>query len=205
MAAWASLGPTPVALCSSSKQAFSSSSPNPYSVSESSRTTRLVESRAASPRRRPDSVAGVQWTSSPTPPTSTTAASRVMLSTRPATLAIIGRPARASILARAASILAWAPPRQTWQMASASASAASAGLGGASSRSSRVTMAATCALSARPLPETAALTSLGVCSMTGMPNRAAHTIATAPAWAVPMTVRTLCWLNTRSTATASGW
>ena len=24
------------------------------------------------------------------------------------------------------------------------------------------------------------------------------------AWAVPMTVRTLCWLNTRSTATASG-
>ncbi len=29
-------------------------------------------------------------------------------------------------------------------------------------------------------------------------------MATAPAWAVPITVRTLCWLNTRSTATASG-
>ena len=27
----------------------------------------------------------------------------------------------------------------------------------------------------------------------------------AAAWAVPITVRTLCWLNTRSTATSSGW
>jgi hypothetical protein len=48
-----------------------------------------------------------------------------------------------------------------WQMASARASAASAGLGGALSRSRRVTMAPTWALSARPLPVTAALTSLG--------------------------------------------
>ena len=62
----------------------------------------------------------------------------------------------------------------------------------------------TWALPARPLPVTAALTSLGVCSATGRPRRAEHTIATAPAWAVPITVRRLCWLKTRSTATASG-
>ena len=68
-----------------------------------------------------------------------------------------------------------------------------------------MTIAVTWALSARPLPVTAALTSLGVCSATGRPRRAAQTIATAPACAVPITVRTLCWLNTRSTATASGW
>ncbi len=65
-------------------------------------------------------------------------------------------------------------------------------------------MAPTWALSARPLPVTAALTSLGVWSATGSPRRAAQSMATALAWAVPMTVRTLCWLNTRSTATASG-
>ena len=97
------------------------------------------------------------------------------------------------------------PPRQTWQIASASASAASAGRGGAGSRSTRVTIAVTCALSARPLPLTAAFTSLGVCRATGSPARAAHVIATAAACAVPITVRTLCWANTRSTATASGW
>ena len=56
----------------------------------------------------------------------------------------------------------------------------------------------------RGLPVTAALTSLGVCIATGRSRRAAASIATALAWAVPMTVRTLCWLNTRSTATASG-
>lgn len=89
-------------------------------------------------------------------------------------------------------------------MARASASAASAGFGGASSRSSRVTMAPTWALSARPLPVTAALTSLGVCRATGMPRRDAQSMATALAWAVPITVRTLCWANTRSTATYSG-
>src|SRR6516225_334680 len=89
-------------------------------------------------------------------------------------------------------------------MARASASAVSAGRGGSSIRSNRITMAVTWALSARPLPVTAAFTSLGVCSATGRPRRAAHTMATAPAWAVPITVRTLCWLNTRSTATASG-
>ena len=69
----------------------------------------------------------------------------------------------------------------------------------------RVTIAVTWALSARPLPVTAALTSLGVWSATGMPRRAATTMAMPDAWAVPITVRTLCWANTRSTATASGW
>ncbi len=39
-------------------------------------------------------------------------------------------------------------------------------------------MAATCALSARPDPVTAALTSLGVCRATGMPRRAAASTAT---------------------------
>ena len=48
--------------------------------------------------------------------------------------------------------------------------------GGSASRSSRITMAVTWALSARPLPVTAALTSLGVCSATGRPRprRAQH-------------------------------
>ena len=65
-------------------------------------------------------------------------------------------------------------------------------------------MVATCALSARPEPVTAALTSLGVCSATGTPARAAASTASAAACAVPITVRTLCWLKTRSTATTSG-
>src|SRR6478735_3651872 len=51
----------------------------------------------------------------------------------------------------------------------------------------------------------AALTSLGVCSATGRPFSAAFTTAIPLAWAVPMTVRRLCWAKTRSTATASGW
>ena len=67
-----------------------------------------------------------------------------------------------------------------------------------------MTIAATCALSAVPEPVTAALTSLGVCSATGMPARVAATIASPATCAVPMTVRTLCWLKTRSTATTSG-
>src|SRR4029079_14966954 len=98
-----------------------------------------------------------------------------------ALLTFLALPAAAS----AASIRAWAPPRQMWVMASASASAASAGFGTASSRRIRVTIAPTWALSARPLPDTAALTSLGVCSAMGSPRRAAHTIAMPLAWAVP--------------------
>jgi len=67
-----------------------------------------------------------------------------------------------------------------------------------------MTIDSTCPLTATPLPVTAALTSLGVCVATGSPRRAAATITTAAACAVPITVRTLCWLKTRSTATASG-
>ena len=69
----------------------------------------------------------------------------------------------------------------------------------------RVTIVVTWALSARPLPVTAALTSLGVCMARGRPRSAAASIATAEAWAVPMTLRRLAWANTRSTAIASGW
>jgi hypothetical protein len=90
---------------------------------------------------------------------------------------------------------AWLVLRQ-WQTASPSASAASAGSLDRVRRGST----ATCALSARLLPVTSFIR-LGVCSATGRPRRAAQTMATH--WpAVPMTVRTLCWLNTRSTATA---
>ena len=69
----------------------------------------------------------------------------------------------------------------------------------------RVTIAPTCALSARPLPDTAALTSLGVCRAIGSPRRAAATRAMPLAWAVPMIVLESDRANTRSTATASGW
>ena len=68
----------------------------------------------------------------------------------------------------------------------------------------RATIAPTWALSARPLPDTAALTSLGVCSATGRPRRAAQTRAIPLAWAVPITVLTSERAKTRSTATASG-
>ena len=62
------------------------------------------------------------------------------------------------------------PPRQMWQIR-ASASAASAGFGASVRQSNLVTIGVTWALSARPLPVTDALTSLGVCSTTGMPVR----------------------------------
>src|SRR5690606_40090553 len=62
-------------------------------------------------------------------------------------------------------------------------------------RSSRVTIAVTWALSAWPDPVTAALPSLGVYVVTGRPARAPARTATAPACAVPITVRTLCWLK----------
>ena len=68
-----------------------------------------------------------------------------------------------------------------------------------------MTIAVTCALSARPLPVTAALTSVGVCRCTGMPRDAAASMATADACAVPMTLATLTSAKTRSMATASGW
>src|SRR5205085_2555355 len=110
------------------------------------------------------------------------------------------RAAPAAWAATAAWIRLVAGPRQMWQIASASASAASAGLGTASSRSNRATIDPTCALSARPLPVTAALTSLGVCMVTGMPRAAAATSASPLTCAVPITVFTLAWEKTRSTA-----
>ena len=67
-----------------------------------------------------------------------------------------------------------------------------------------MTIAPTWALSARPLPETAAFTSLGVYVATGSPRRAAATSAIPLAWAVPMMVLESDRAKTRSTATASG-
>jgi hypothetical protein len=59
-------------------------------------------------------------------------------------------------------------------------------------------------LPATPLPVTAALTSLGVWKCTSMPRRAAARAITPPACAVPITVDTFCWENTRSIAMTSG-
>ena len=92
--------------------------------------------------RSPASVPGVHCTASPTPPTSTTAASGASAATRPATKAIIGRPPRRCCGRRPRP--AGPGPRRARRGRSPapSASAASAGLGVASSRSSRVTIAA---------------------------------------------------------------
>ena len=100
---------------------------------------------------------------------------------------------------------ACAPPRQMWQIASASASAASAGLGrrvepqqpghhrgdlrlvgAAAAGDRRLDLAGRVQRDRQPAPG------------------GATACATPLAWAVPITVRTLCWLKTRSTATASG-
>ena len=67
-----------------------------------------------------------------------------------------------------------------------------------------MTIAVTCALPAPPLPVTAALTSLGVWKCTSMPRLAAASAITPPACAVPITVDTFCWENTRSIAITSG-
>ncbi len=91
----ASFGPTPFAVCSSSNRARSSSSAKPYSVSESSRTTSEVASRAVSPSRSRASVPGEHETERPTPPTSTTAPSGPSAATVPLTLAITAPPSRA--------------------------------------------------------------------------------------------------------------
>src|SRR4051794_31280126 len=88
--AWANLGPTPLTDCSTSNTARSSALPKPNSVSESSRTTRLVASSTVIPGRSEARVAGVHCTASPTPPTSTTALSPLTAATRPLTLAITG-------------------------------------------------------------------------------------------------------------------
>ena len=69
----ASLAPTPLALIRVRKLSLSSVSAKPNSVSESSRTTISVWTRASSPTLRPDSVVGVAWILMPTPPVSMTA------------------------------------------------------------------------------------------------------------------------------------
>src|SRR6185369_11605783 len=107
-------------------------------------------------------------------------------------------------MASAAAIRAIIGARQQWQMARASASAASAGVGLVCSARILVTIAVTCALSALPLPVTAALTSLGVWKCTSMSRLAAANAITPPACAVPITVDTFCWANTRSIAMTSG-
>ena len=72
-AAWASLGPTPVAVSSSSKNSRSSAEANPYRVSESSRTISEVARVARCPTRRLATVFGLQSARMPRPPTSITA------------------------------------------------------------------------------------------------------------------------------------
>ena len=131
-------------------------------------------------------------TRSPTPPTSMTAPSRPTPATVPFRCAIMpylhhgASNHGASVLIAAcalaclARLASMAGARHRWQIASARASAASAGRGRSVIRSSRITIVVTWSLSARPLPVTAALTSLGVCRATGSPRRAAQTIATAP-------------------------
>ena len=86
--ACASLGPTPLAVWTSSNICFSSSSAKPNRVRESSRTTMLVGSVASAPVRSPARVSGVQCSSSPTPPTSRTVEVRPTAATRPRTKAI---------------------------------------------------------------------------------------------------------------------
>ena len=89
-------------------------------------------------------------------------------------------------------------------MANARASAASAGFGGSDNPRIRVTMVVICALSARPLPVNAFLTSDGVYMCTGSPRREAASISTPTAWAVCITVETLPRSKIRSMATTSG-
>src|SRR5690242_8783034 len=78
------------------------------------------------------------------------------------------------------------------------------GRGGASRRRILVMSFVTASLLEVPLPVTAALTSDGVWSATGMPRRAAAAMTTPDAWATPMTVLTFNWEKTRSTARTSG-
>ena len=203
--------------------------------------------RAASPTRRPARVAGVACTSSPTPPTSTTAASSRSAGDPRRAPTRSPRTSVPSLRARGAEhvydrTLATAPlsarrgappprPRAHARWAACRPHAASRPARARRARRRRAPQVAdrqreriggvrgvrprlqaedpgdhgcTCALSARPLPVTAALTSLGVCSATGMPRRAAAAITTPDTCAVPITVRTLCCAKTRSTATASG-
>src|SRR5450631_3754581 len=85
----ASRGPTPETVWTRSKTARSSSSAKPYSVSDSSRTTSLVDNVASAPGRRAAAVPAVVCNNRPTPPTSITAQSRPADNTTPRTEAII--------------------------------------------------------------------------------------------------------------------
>ncbi len=84
----ASLGPIPLAVCSSSNTFRSSSVPKPNRVSESSRTTSEVATRAGSPSLSDARVPGVHCTRSPKPPTSITAPSGLTPATLPLRCAI---------------------------------------------------------------------------------------------------------------------
>ena len=111
--ACASFGPTPLAVCTSSKTCFSSSSANPKRVRESSRTTIDVGRVAVCPVRSAARVLGVHISSRPTPPTSSTALVRVTAATSPRTNAItdgssLVEPVETA--ASAASMRACAPP-----------------------------------------------------------------------------------------------
>src|SRR5690606_19053158 len=224
IAANASRGPIPDTVCNRTNSSRACASEKPYRVSESSRTTNDVCSWACSPTRSVASVAGAACTASPTPPTSTTAWSSPTDNTVPRTEEIIyftpsaRARCRAASRSRALCCLATCAARRStsasrarigsrhkWQIASARASAASAGVGRSGSASSRATIVITWALSARPAPVTAAFTSLGVWNPTGRPRRAAHNATTPLACAAPLTVRTSCWLKTRSTTTEPRW
>ena len=205
----ASRGPTPETVCSSLNRSRGSGSENPYRVIESSRTIIVVMSRAsfaashvaegrrgrvdaiADARRFDDRHGRVRCRGPRREPTRSSCSCLpgcgLLAATLPRYVASVLPPA-----ASAAAMRSIIGARQQWQIARASASAASAGFGACCSPRMRVTIAVTCALSALPLPVTAAFTSLGVWNTTGMPRRAAASATTPPACAVPIAVLTLC-------------
>ena len=171
----------------------SSSSAKPNSVSGPRAPPRSSQSMALRPNG--SAVAGVHCTVKPTAPTSITT-----LVGRRGDRAADEGDHRAAATARASR--SWASPRHRWQIAMASASAASAGRGVGqaeqpSHHGGHLVLVGAAVAGDRGL------------DLGGRVQR--HRDAARPAsrpmaaaWAVPMTVRTLCWLKTRSTATASG-
>ena len=159
---------------------------------------------------------GVHCTESPTPPTSTTAPSGDTAATRPLTLAITCQPLpRGSVRcttgapmppARAAALqpLLSQPAPHLADRQRERIRGVRRASGAAASPSTRVTINVTCSLSARPLPEIAALTSLGVCRPpAGRPARRPARRRPRPArcpWRCPC----CSGVKTRSTATTSG-
>ena len=230
--AWASFGPTPLAVCSSLEELalVVVERSRTGSASPRGRPVRRRQGRGRPVAQRGERAGRCTSSSMPIPPTSTHRRRQPdAAATSPRTNAITccsswsrprpgarpgcgcrraprRLPAAAAVCRRTAC---WTGPgrrrarRGRWP--APSASAASAGVGASGSRSSRVTIAVTCCLVG---PAAAGDRGLdlagGVQVATGMPRRAAATRARPLTWAVPMTVRTLCWLKTRSTATASG-